>query len=193
MDEGSPAAARPSRRRAWVVLGVVALALGAAWFFTEGTQGPTVPPADGEKRTAAVGQPAPLQFTLKNLDGVDVKLASFEGKAILFNFWATWCEPCRDEIPDLVALHHQYGDRLTVVGVLVLDPVSAKTKAFVERYQMDYPVLNANDRPDVEDAYGPLIGFPTSVLVAPDGRVAARYSGPRRKEQFEKDILTVLQ
>ena len=148
---------------------------------------------DGAGGSAEVGQPARLDFTLKNLEGADVPLSSFKGKAILINFWATWCEPCRDEIPDLVALHHEYGDRLTVVGILVLDPVGPKTKTFVERFKMDYPVLNANDRTEVEDAYGPMIGLPTSVLVTPDGRIAARYSGPRHKEQFEQDIKMVLQ
>ena len=74
----------------------------------------------------------------------------------------------------------------------MLDPVDAETAPFVERLKMDYPILNANDRVDVEDAYGPMWGLPTSVLVGADGRVAARYSGPRTKAQFERDIKPLL-
>lgn len=136
--------------------------------------------------------PAPLHFTLKDLGGRDVPLSSFKGKVILFNFWATWCEPCKAEIPDLVKLQEEYGERLAVVGMLVLDPVDAETRPFVEKFKMNYPVLNANDRVDVEDAYGPMWGLPTSVLVGADGRVVARYSGPRTKAQFERDIKPLL-
>ena len=177
---------RLSRRATWLVLGALILVLGSVWIWMDRHSIPA--PASSDSNSAAVGRPARLDFTLKNLDGAAVPLESLKGKAILFNFWATWCEPCRDEIPELVELQHEYKDKLTVVGMLVLDPVDAQTKPFVERYKMDYPILDVNDRVDVEDAYGPMLGLPTSVLVAPDGRIAARYSGPRTKDQFERDI-----
>ncbi len=195
MNDISDDGRRPlSRRGAWIAAGTLALLLTALWFATdrrrESSPAPAASADDGGH--AAPGMPAPLQFTLKDLSGRDVPLSSFKGKVILFNFWATWCEPCKAEIPDLVALHHEYGDRLAVVGLLVLDPVDAETAPFVERLKMDYPILNANDRVDVEDAYGPMWGLPTSVLVGADGRVAARYSGPRTKAQFERDIKPLL-
>ena len=183
-SENAETTSRPSRRATWLVLGALVLVLGALWIWMDRHSLPT--PRD--PNSAAVGRPARLDFTLKNLDGVEVPLESFKGKAILFNFWATWCEPCRDEIPALVELQHEYEDKLTVVGMLVLDPVDKETKPFVERYKVNYPLLDVNDRVDVEDAYGPIVGLPSSVLVAPDGRIAARYSGPRSKEQFERDI-----
>jgi thiol-disulfide isomerase/thioredoxin len=176
---------------AWLGLGALLVSLGAIWMVTsDEAVSPGAQPESGA--SSAVGKPAPLHFVVKDLDGNDVPLLSFKGKAILFNFWATWCEPCRDEIPDLVALHHEYRDRFTVVGMLVLDPVDAETKPFAERFKMDYPLLNANDRVDVEDAFGPMWGLPTSVLVTPDGLVAARYPGPRTREQFEQEVRRVL-
>src|SRR5438046_2098202 len=71
----------------------------------------------------ASGKAAPLQFTLKDMNGVEVKLASFKGKVILLNFWATWCGPCRAEIPSLVELQKQYASDLVVLGFSVDDPV----------------------------------------------------------------------
>src|SRR5262245_60482434 len=183
-----------SRRAAWLVVGAVAAILAARWFATDRRQGSRPSPsqaADAGLR-AERGIPAPLQFTPKDLSGRDVALSSFKGKVILFNFWATWCEPCKAEIPDLVAIHQEYGDRLAVVGMLMLDPVGAETRPFVDRFKMSCPVLNANDRVDIEDAFGPMWGLPTSVLVGADGRVAARYSGPRTKAQFERDIKPLL-
>jgi thiol-disulfide isomerase/thioredoxin len=182
---------RPSRRRAWLTLGALALLLGGLWVATRDDAPPAATPTAASTGWA-VGMPAPLHFVVKDLDGADVPLASFKGKTILFNFWATWCEPCRDEIPDLVALHHQYRDKFTVVGMLVLDPVDDQTRPFLDRFEVDYPILDANDRVDVEDAFGPMWGLPTSVLVGPDGRVVARYPGPRTKEQFERDIVRTI-
>jgi len=195
MTDISDGERRPlSRRGAWFAVGALALLLTALWFATdrrqESSPAPSASADDGGR--AEPGKPAPLQFTLKDLGGRDVPLSSFKGKVILFNFWATWCEPCKAEIPDLVALHQEYGDRLVVVGMLLLDPVDAETGPFVERFKMNYPILNANDRVDVEDAFGPMWGLPTSVLVGADGRVAARYSGPRTKAQFERDIKPLL-
>src|SRR5262245_54500430 len=135
-----------SRRAAWLVVGVLAVILTALWFATDRRQGAGTAPsasADASPR-AEPGMPAPLQFTLKDLSGRDVALSSFKGKVILLNFWATWCEPCKAEIPDLVALQQEYGDRLAVVGMLMLDPIGADTRPFVERFKMSYPVLNAN-------------------------------------------------
>ena len=84
----------------------------------------TAPSIPGEPDDVnATGKPAPLHFTLKDMNGVDVKLASFKGKVILLNFWATWCGPCKAEIPSLVELQEQYGDDLVVLGFSVDDPV----------------------------------------------------------------------
>jgi thiol-disulfide isomerase/thioredoxin len=138
-----------------------------------------------------VGKPAPLNFTLKDMNGVDVSLASFKGKVILLNFWATWCGPCKAEIPDLVALQAQYADDLVVLGFSVDDPVE-KILPYAAEYKINYPVLVGNGREDVQDAYGPLWGIPVSVIIGRDGTIAKKHSGIASKEQFEREIKALL-
>lgn len=137
------------------------------------------------------GKPAPLQFTLKDMNGVDVKLASFTGKVILLNFWATWCGPCRAEIPSLVELQQQYNGDLVILGFSVDDPVE-KLRPYAAQFKMNYPILVGTGREDVQDAYGPLWGIPVSVLIGRDGRVAVKHSGIATKEQFEREIKALL-
>ena len=102
---------RLSRRAAWIAMGSVALALGLLWAASDLTdphldEQSGVGIAGGEDPTDAdaVGKAAPLDYTVKDMNGADVHLASYKGKIILLNFWATWCPPCKVEIPDLIAL-----------------------------------------------------------------------------------------
>lgn len=182
---------RLSRRAAWIAMGSVALALGLLWAASDLTD-PHVDELSVIGEEAAVGQPAPLHFTIKDINGVDVRLASFKGKVVLLNFWATWCGPCKVEIPDLVELQNEYADDLVVLGFLSLDPVTDSTRQFVTEYGMNYPVLDGNGREDVEEAFGPMIGLPTSVIIGRDGRIAAKYAGIRSKAQLEREIKALL-
>ncbi len=199
---------RPSRRSAWLAMGAVAAALGLLWLApgvgSDATQQSGAAQSDGSASTGgatidpdaaadalAVGKPAPLQFTMKDMNGIDVKLASFKGKVILLNFWATWCGPCREEIPSLVELQQHYGDQLVVLGVSIDDPLN-KLKPYATEMHMNYPVLVGKDRQDVQDAYGPLFGIPVSVFVDRDGRIWKRHSGIASKEQFEREIKALL-
>ena len=124
----------------------------------------------------ATGKPAPLHFTLKDMNGADVKLASFKGKVILLNFWATWCGPCKAEIPSLVELQQQYADDLVVLGFSVDDTVD-KMKPYAAQYKINYPLLVGNGREDVQEAFGPLFGIPVSVIIGRDGKIAKKHSG----------------
>jgi thiol-disulfide isomerase/thioredoxin len=140
------------------------------------------------------GKAAPLGFTLKDMNGVDVKLAAFKGKPIVLNFWATWCGPCRAEIPSLVELQKQYGDEgqdVVILGISVDDPVE-KLKPYASQMKMNYPVLVGNGRDDVQDAFGPLWGIPVTVFIDRDGRIAKKHSGIASKEQFEQEIKALL-
>ena len=197
------AAERPSRKAAWLAMGAVALALGLIWIApgvndshsrqtTEaGSPAQAIPDEGDADDAVAEGKPAPLQFTMKDMNGVDVKLSNFKGKVILLNFWATWCGPCRAEIPSLVELQQQYGKDLVVLGVSVDDPIE-KLKPYATEMKMNYPVLVGNGRDDVQEAYGPLWGIPVSVFVARDGKVAKRHSGIASKDQFERQIKALL-
>ena len=141
-------------------------------------------PADAPK--------ANLDFTLKNMHGREVRLSDFKGKVILLNFWATWCGPCRFEIPDFVELQDKYRARgLAVIGISVDDPVEA-LPPFADEFRMNYPVLVGLGREDVQDAYGPMAGVPTTFLIGRDGRLCAMHTGLASKEQFERAIKGLL-
>jgi thiol-disulfide isomerase/thioredoxin len=122
---------------------------------------------------------------------VDVSLESFRGKVILLNFWATWCGPCRAEIPSLVELQDQYADDLVVLGLSV-DDTAEKLRPYAAEFKMNYPVLVGNGREDVQESFGPLYGIPVTVLIGRDGRIAMKHSGIATKEQFEREIKTLL-
>jgi cytochrome c biogenesis protein CcmG/thiol:disulfide interchange protein DsbE len=140
----------------------------------------------------ADAKPANLDFTMKDLDGKDVSLASFKGKVILLNFWATWCGPCKAEIPGFVELQNQYGkDGLVIVGYSV-DDEAPKARAFANEYKMNYPVLLGEGREDVQEAYGPIWGIPASFIISRDGRVCQKHLGIAPKAVFEKEIKALL-
>jgi len=184
-----------SRKAVWLAMGAVALALGLIWV------APGIEPhldeagsADfpGEPEdAAAAGKPAKLDFTLKDMHGVEVNLESFKGKVILLNFWATWCGPCRAEIPSLVELQQQYKDDLVVLGLSV-DDTAEKLLPYAAEFKMNYPVLVGNGREDVQEAFGPLFGIPVSVIIGRDGIIAKKHSGIATKEQIEREIKTLL-
>ena len=190
---------RPSRRSTWLAMGAVAMALGLIWLapgigdvHQEATTADGTLEYPGEPDDVkAAGKPAPLHFTLKDMNGADVQLASFKGKVILLNFWATWCGPCKAEIPSLVELQAQYGKDLVILGFSVDDPVE-KMKPYAAQYKINYPLLVGNGREDVQDAFGPLFGIPVSVIIGRDGRIAKKHSGIATKAQFEREIKALL-
>jgi cytochrome c biogenesis protein CcmG/thiol:disulfide interchange protein DsbE len=134
---------------------------------------------------------ASLAFTLKDMDGRDVALSSFKGQVIVLNFWATWCGPCRLEIPDFVQLRSAYGDQgLTILGVSVDDPVD-RLKPFAAELGMNYPVLVGLGRDDLKQAY-PLYGLPNTFIIARDGTVCRKHTGFALRSQLEPIIKALL-
>jgi thiol-disulfide isomerase/thioredoxin len=194
-----PEPARPSRRAAWLAMGAVLTALVLLMMIPQqGAVDPNAPPpsadggGDGEAGDGAlVGRDAPLHFTLKDMHGADVQLASYKGKVIVLNFWATWCGPCKAEIPDLVTLQAQYPDDLVVLGLSV-DDTPDKMKPYAAEYKINYPLLVGDGREDVQDAYGPLWGIPVSVIIDREGKIAKKHSGIASREQFEREIKPLL-
>jgi peroxiredoxin len=135
---------------------------------------------------------ANLDFTLKNMDGTDLKLSDLKGQVVLLNFWATWCAPCRMEIPWFVEFQETYEDRgLRVVGVSVDDPPEA-LPPFARQFKVNYPLLVGRDREDIQNAYGPIFGVPITVIIGRNGRICVRHVGPVGKEQFENEIRSLL-
>jgi peroxiredoxin len=136
--------------------------------------------------------PAKLDFTVKDMNGADVRLADFKGKVILLNYWATWCGPCKVEIPDLIALQDQYKDKGFVVLGVSQDDDPETLRSFASTYKMNYPVLVGRDAPELLDAQGPLWGLPTSYVIGRDGAICTRHLGPATKEEFERELKAVL-
>ena len=140
----------------------------------------------------ADAKPANLDFTLKDVEGKDVLLQSFKGKVIVLDFWATWCGPCKVEIPHFIEFQEKYGQKgLQVVGISVDDTVD-KLAPYVKEMGMNYPVLQGLGHDAVQDAYGPILGIPVSVLISRDGKVCATHTGLTGKDVFEKEIQSLL-
>jgi peroxiredoxin len=149
-------------------------------------------PASSRKACGPNAQPANLGFTLKDMDGKDVKLSDFKGKVVLVNFWATWCPPCKAEVPDLVELKAKYGSQgFEILGISVDDPVE-ELKPFAERFKVNYPLLVGADRDDVQEAFGPIYGVPVSMLVSRDGKICIRFMGQVTRERAEQAIRSLL-
>ena len=135
---------------------------------------------------------ANLDFTVKDMDGKSVSLASFKGKVIVLDFWATWCPPCKAEIPGFVELQNAYGSQgLQIVGVSVDDPVE-KLGPFAAEFKMNYPVLVGLGRDDLQDAYGPMWGIPTTFVINRQGKICRKHSGLVGKDRYEQDIKALL-
>jgi peroxiredoxin len=139
----------------------------------------------------ADAKPANFDFTFKDLDGKSVSLSSYKGKVVLLNFWATWCGPCKAEIPGFVELQAKYKDKLTVVGLSVDDPAD-KARAFATEYKVNYPILLADGDETVQDAYGPIWGIPASFIISKDGRVCRKHLGIAPKAVFEKELVALM-
>ena len=137
---------------------------------------PMPAPSGAAEACDASGAAAPLDFMLSDMTGQQVDLKQYAGKPVLLNFWATWCGPCKFEIPELVALQDKYrAEGFTVLGVSIDDPVDA-LKAFAAAYKMNYPVLMADQ--SIQDAYGPLFAIPVTFFIKADGTVCRKHFGP---------------
>ncbi len=133
--------------------------------------------------------PAP-DFKLTSLDGKPVTLADSHGKVILLNFWATWCGPCRAEIPDLVELQNKYNNRLQILGLVVDDDDQDAIKGFVEKFGINYPVALATN--DIRMQYGGIAALPTSFVLDAEGRIVQKHEGLRDPVLYETEIRSLL-
>ncbi len=130
-------------------------------------------------------------FSLQSLDGKTVHLSDFRGKAILLNFWATWCEPCKVEMPWIVDLQKKYfPDGLQVVGVAMDDASPEEIAKFTKQMGVNYPVVIGKD--EVADSYGGLPFLPTTFYIGRDGRIVDKVLGIKGRGEIEDDIKKAL-
>jgi len=156
--------------------------------------------ADGGKSDANNGPHPEPDVTFKNLQGQDVSLSSLKGKVVIVNFWATWCEPCRVEIPWMIGFQQKYADKgLTILGVAMDDEGKSVVAPYVQSTQfnvdghamtMNYPIVLGND--DIAAKFGGLLGFPTTIVISRDGKVQKRFIGLADEAELDKQIKALL-
>jgi peroxiredoxin len=141
-------------------------------------------------RPLTASAPAP-DFSLESLDGKATRLSDFRGKAVLLNFWATWCGPCKIEMPWFVDLQNQYGSQgLQIVGVAMDDASKEDIAKFAKDMGVNYPVLIGKEA--VGDAYGGVPALPETFLIARDGKIMDKIIGLRGKAEIEDAIKKAL-
>jgi thiol-disulfide isomerase/thioredoxin len=134
--------------------------------------------------------PAP-DFSLQSLDGKTTRLSDFRGKAVLLNFWATWCGPCKIEMPWFVDLQKEYGSQgLQIVGVAMDDASKEDIAKFAKDMGVNYPILLGKEA--VGDEYGGVPALPESFLIARDGKIVDKIIGLRGKAEIEDAIKKAL-
>jgi len=129
---------------------------------------------------------APVDFSIKGIDGKTYKLSDYRGKWVVVNYWASWCPPCLEEIPDLAEFHDKHKDKDAVVLGINTEDLELKALAdFSESYLISYPVLRGSSDPYAEYNIGPIPAMPTTYIVSPEGKVLARNVGPLTGKMIE--------
>src|SRR5579863_3025355 len=156
--------------------------------------------ASAKLKSSAKAGPDEPDVTFKDLEGKDVPLASLKGKVVVVNFWATWCDPCRVEIPWMIGFQQKYADKgFTMLGVAMDDEGKSVVQPFVEKTQFDvdgqqlamnYPIVLGND--DIADKFGGMLGLPTTLVISRDGKIVKRYIGLANEADLDKQIKDLL-
>jgi thiol-disulfide isomerase/thioredoxin len=177
----------------FVTVGVIALLAVMVWadhkFPAAGM------PASGAGSASPAIAEAPV-VAMKDLSGNDVSLQQYKGKVVLVNFWATWCEPCKSEIPILIDLQQKYGSRgFSVLGLSMDEDGIKAVQPFLDKERfdvsgqkeaIDYPIVFAND--SIAEKFGGIVGLPTSLLFSRDGKGVKKIVGPIDYDTISKAI-----
>ena len=169
--------------RVWMAIAGVAALLAVALTVRTGTPGPT----------AAAPERANLAITLKDMNGGDVRLDTFAGHPIVINLWATWCGPCRLEMPQLIDMYAQFKDRGLVMFGVSVDDTADLIRPFAKEFSVSYPLLVGLDHPDFLAALGYTGGVPMTVFIRKDGTVAERVIGIATTASMERRILALFE
>lgn len=132
-------------------------------------------------------EPVPVgDVTMETLDGRTMSTRDWQGKVTLVNFWATWCGPCRQEIPDLIRLQERYPDHLQVIGISTDEGDPSLIRAFADEMGMNYPVVMATT--ELNRQFPGVAALPTSFIVDPQGRIVQTHVGLIRPVVFEQEV-----
>jgi peroxiredoxin len=144
----------------------------------------------GGRRAAPAGQGLAPDFSLPELTGQRLTLSTYRGKVVLLDFWATWCDPCRDEIPHFVELQSKYREQgLQIVGVS-MDDGPEPVRDFYRRFKINYPVVMGNA--ETGELYGGVLGLPIAFLIGRDGRIHSKHTGATDVTVFETEVMGLL-
>jgi thiol-disulfide isomerase/thioredoxin len=134
--------------------------------------------------------PAP-GWKLTDLNGRNVNFSDFRGKVVILDFWATWCVPCRVEIPHFVELQKQYGAKgVAVIGVSLDEQGPDVVKRFVKQFEVNYSIVIGNEK--IAEKYGGIVALPTTFVIDRQGRIVNQHIGYDDKAVFEKEIQSLL-
>jgi cytochrome c biogenesis protein CcmG, thiol:disulfide interchange protein DsbE len=139
-----------------------------------------------EEQIRAEARTAAPDFTLLDLEGKPRQLSSFRGKVVLLDYWATWCAPCKVEVPHLVALQKRYGPQgLQIIGIS-MDDDAAPVRTFARDFSVNYPIVLGNA--DLAQSYGGVLGLPVAFLIDREGRIVKRLDGDVKLQGLESEI-----
>jgi len=140
-------------------------------------------------RFATNPQPMP-PFLLNDLSGQEISTANWRGKVVLLNFWATWCPPCRDEIPEMIELSKRFRDHLQIVGVSMDDGPSGDVRQFAREMGINYPIVMGSET--LSSEYGGVPALPTSFVVNTDGRIVQKHEGLYPIDRYDSEVRSLL-
>ena len=141
--------------------------------------------------SGAKAPPFAPDFTLTQVDGRPLQLSSYRGKVVLLDFWATWCDPCRDEIPHFVELQQKYGNQgLQIIGVSMDDSIDP-VRPFAEKLGINYPIVMGSAK--IGELYGGILGLPIAFMIGRDGRIHRKHIGATNVTVFDTEIRHLLQ
>lgn len=148
-------------------------------------------PKAGAAVKPAKDRKAAPQFDLKDSNGKSAKLSDYKGKVVLLNFWATWCGPCKIEIPWFAEFEQQFKDKgFAVLGIAMDDEGWEVVKPYIEKHKVNYRVIMGND--SVANIYGGVESLPTSFIIDRDGKIAAIHIGLVSKGDYHSEIVQLL-
>lgn len=135
--------------------------------------------------------PLAPDFSLSDLNGQKLSLSAYGGKVVLLDFWATWCEPCREEIPHFVELQNKYGDQgLQIIGIS-MDDDPEPVRKFYAQFTINYPVVMGNAK--TGELYGGILGLPIAFVIGRDGRIYSKHIGATDILVLDREIKAELQ
>jgi cytochrome c biogenesis protein CcmG/thiol:disulfide interchange protein DsbE len=173
-------------RRAFLLLAVAVIALGvyaAVHWHGHGHSAQNLV-------TGSASFPAAPELFLTDLTGGSLRTSNYQGKVVLVNFWAAWCTPCAEEVPQFIALQKKYqGEGLQVIGFSVEDD-PAELRDFYRKYQMNYPVISGDLK--IADAFGGVLGLPTTFVIGRDNRIHAKHNGATDFAILEQEVVALL-